>query len=269
MNARAWSVEQSASSLSLGQNTAGAAPRKLLGVEAARGIAAALVVAVHASHILADASSGYAALPLWGLFRFGRSGVDFFFVLSGFIIYYVHQADVAEHRGARAYVRKRLVRIYPTYWVVLAAYAVLLTLSPQKGMGPISLGEVVANVFLWPQQQAPILGVSWTLRHELLFYCIFGLLIFNRTVSGIVLILWAVFLVIGMSVILMLGAPLFQGILGSFVFRIFNIEFFFGMAVCQACVARNFAESRRCPYLRGGNFFRERLDGIVRAGSAQ
>lgn len=213
------------------------APRRLLSVEAARGIAASLVVTVHASHIVA--SNGYGTLPLWGLFQFGRCGVDFFFVLSGFVIYHVHQEDVAESRGARAYARKRLVRIYPTYWAVLAIYGVILAFSPQKNSSPIQLGDAVANIFLLPQQQGPILGVAWTLRHELLFYVLFGLLLLNRTLGRMVLILWAGLLILNMVATLTLGSALFHGVAGSFVFRVFNIEFFFGMAVAMLVSRRS------------------------------
>jgi exopolysaccharide production protein ExoZ len=226
-------LKRSATSPHPSRNRSSGAPRKLLGVEAARGIAAVLVVALHASHIVATASGGYGTLPLWGLFKFGRCGVDFFFVLSGFIIYHVHQEDIAGNRGVRAYGRKRLIRIYPTYWAVLAIYGVLLALSPQNGSGQIRIGELVASIFLWPQQQAPILGVAWTLRHELLFYSLFGLLLFNRTLGRIVLTSWAILIILNMAATLFLGSPPFGGIAGSFLLRVFNIEFFFGMAVAM------------------------------------
>ena len=65
---------------------------RLVGIQAARGAAALLVVFYHAGRMLSlDQYVGND--PLRGLFRFGHAGVDFFFVLSGFIIYFVHHKD--------------------------------------------------------------------------------------------------------------------------------------------------------------------------------
>lgn len=183
--------------------------------------------------MIAGLSGGYGMLPLWGLFAFARSGVDFFFVLSGFIIYHVHREDIAKGSGIRAYARKRFVRVYPTYWVVLAGYLALLVVSPEKNPGVTQLGNVVVNIFLWPRQQSPVLGVAWTLRHELLFYGLFGLLLLNRNLGRMALTLWAFLVALNMASTVALGSPLFHGIAGDLVFRVFNIEFFFGMAVAM------------------------------------
>ena len=66
---------------------------KLIGVQAARGIAALFVVLYHTGRMLS--LEQYVGRDPWGgLFHFGHAGVDFFFVLSGFIIYYVHHKDI-------------------------------------------------------------------------------------------------------------------------------------------------------------------------------
>jgi exopolysaccharide production protein ExoZ len=65
---------------------------RLEGVEAARGVAALLVVLYHAAlHVEGDVPG---SAVLWGLPHFGHAGVDFFFVLSGFIISFVHRRDL-------------------------------------------------------------------------------------------------------------------------------------------------------------------------------
>jgi len=66
---------------------------KIWGIEAARGVAACMVVFYHAArHIQQDTG----ASVLWGMSQFGHAGVDFFFVLSGFIIYWVHSKDIGQ-----------------------------------------------------------------------------------------------------------------------------------------------------------------------------
>ena len=60
---------------------------KLESIEAGRGVAATAVVLHHAS-ASANAFSGQGPQVLTSIFDLGYLGVDFFFVLSGFIIYY-------------------------------------------------------------------------------------------------------------------------------------------------------------------------------------
>ncbi len=164
---------------------------KLKGIEAARGIAACLVVALHATHLL-FAPKFYAAVPLWGVFRFGHAGVDFFFVLSGFIIFHVHRQDLQVRRRGNAwrYACKRFLRVYPTYWIVLALFGAVLIYSPYRDPAQTGIGNVIASVLLLPRLQEPILGVAWTLRHELLFYGLFGLLLLNRALGVAAFAAW-------------------------------------------------------------------------------
>src|SRR6476646_3475324 len=52
----------------------------------------------------------------------GFVGVQFFFILSGFVLTWVHH----DRGHARAFYLRRFARIYPTYFLVLAVCAVLL-----------------------------------------------------------------------------------------------------------------------------------------------
>jgi len=70
-----------------------------------RGIAAMLVVYHHANQEVIEL---YGDNALRSLFDFGDAGVQFFFVLSGFIIYYVHRRDIGgSGQLAFQYVRRR------------------------------------------------------------------------------------------------------------------------------------------------------------------
>src|SRR5579864_9480491 len=91
------------------------APRTLQSVRAFRGAAALLVLFFHASSV----STFFLHSDFWSwLFFFGYSGVDFFFVLSGFIIFLTHRADIGRSERLNAYLTKRFIRIYPVYWTV-------------------------------------------------------------------------------------------------------------------------------------------------------
>src|ERR1700757_3534806 len=98
---------------------------QLRSLQAGRGIAA-LAVAIH--HAAYATAQFVAQLPDWlaVVFHQGLLGVDFFFVLSGFIILNAHLDDAPTMAAFRSYVLKRIVRIYvpylPIVLTLIAAY---------------------------------------------------------------------------------------------------------------------------------------------------
>lgn len=179
--------------------TASHAP-KLASIEAARALAALAVVLMHATHLMrVPQFTGHVALG--GAFDFGYVGVDFFFVLSGFIITFVHHAELG--RGAQrwpSYLWKRFVRVFPIYWLVLA-----MTASPSMltrllaGRTPVSeLGadDIPGTLLLWIGGNEPAyVGVAWSLQYEVLFYLSFCVLLLHLR-GGLALYgLWAALVV--------------------------------------------------------------------------
>lgn len=152
--------------------------RTLLGLQAARGVAALLVVLYHAERALAlPQYVGHA--PWAGVTRFGHAGVDFFFVLSGFIIFHVHGSDLGRPAALPRYAARRAVRIYPAYWAATAA--LLAVAAASHGLAALPApGALLPILLLAPGGPPPPLGVAWTLTHEAGFYLLFGLAIWNR-----------------------------------------------------------------------------------------
>lgn len=104
---------------------------------------------------------------------FGFSGVDVFFVISGFIIHTLYR----DHSGLDwRFFLNRLNRIYPMYWLVtlvgIAGYTLLLG-RPLEEMGGNT--NWLTTVTLFPTEQLPLLAIGWTLTHELYFYLVYGL----------------------------------------------------------------------------------------------
>src|SRR6185437_9011418 len=113
---------------------AGGVHEKFLGIQSARGFAALAVTLFHAVHgISLDQYVGYA--PFKWFFSFAHSGVVFFFVLSGFIIYFAHHADIGQPSALPRYVWRRVTRIYPIYWVITGFVILLAIFRPGGGHG--------------------------------------------------------------------------------------------------------------------------------------
>jgi exopolysaccharide production protein ExoZ len=165
-------------------------------IEVARGIAALLIVLYHATAIV-QTPAYHGTVPWGGFFSRCGFGVDFFFVLSGFIIFHIHRRDIGKPEQAPAYVAKRLVRIYPPYWAALAFVVPIYFLRPGFGSGtetePLRL---FTSLLLLPHPEAPILPVAWSLRHEMLFYAVFGLLVWRRPIGIAAFVAWQAFVLV-------------------------------------------------------------------------
>ncbi len=147
-----------------------------------------MVLASHCGHTLGGPAN-FGAPPFGLLFQFGRSGADIFFVLSGFLIAFIHWRDIGRPERLGHYLARRVTRIYPTYWLVLAAVVpidiVTNTFYDRYG----EPWEIVKNILLLPQNDQ-IIDVAWSLCNELLFYAVFGLMIISRKLGFLVLALW-------------------------------------------------------------------------------
>lgn len=156
-------------------------------LQVCRAVAALLVVLFHLGGSFAQ-DKYFGAGGFDRLFGWGDAGVDFFFVLSGFLIATVHGKDVGHPERLARYAYKRAVRIYPTYWLIaLAVCASAWAVPALRGALP-SDPKVLAEAFaLIPQDPAiagatgsAILFVAWSLQYEMLFYLVFGCFILHR-----------------------------------------------------------------------------------------
>lgn len=139
-------------------------------LQAGRGIAALAVLLHHACNgVLKQGGE----LPQWlvTVCGYGYLGVDFFFVLSGFIIYYVNQPRQGRRGFARDYLRSRILRVYIPYLPLGIAMGLAYLALPQLASGENDWGWF-STLTLLPSTSFPALAPAWTLQHEIVFYAI-------------------------------------------------------------------------------------------------
>jgi peptidoglycan/LPS O-acetylase OafA/YrhL len=176
-----------------------------------RGVAALLVAFFHLRY-------GIVGVPLLDYyifsFRFGGRGylwVDFFFILSGFILAYRY-GNACSKLNPRIYghfIWRRFARIWPLH--VATMVAALLYLGIRNGWRYLSISAIIANLLLvhgWGRYFHPPLNFpSWSLSGEWGAYLVLPLYLF--TIGRIRRGLIHVTLVIGLYAVLIWYAALF------------------------------------------------------------
>lgn len=207
----------------------------LQSLQATRAIAALMVVAYHLG-LITQKYFGTAAF----LAPAGRAGVEYFFVLSGFIITLAHAKDVGKPERLLPYVRKRLLRIYPIYWLIfLLAFAVAFrTLE-------LTATDVAWAMLLLPAPSAPVISVAWSLQYEMVFYAVFAGFIVHPVLGLLVATAaWALLTVLTPAYLLIF----LLGVVAAIVYRRFVLSTGRSVAVAVAglgaFVAAAWVESR-------------------------
>lgn len=192
--------------------------RRLGNIELLRFAAAALVVFYHL-HIRFAERVGLLPELNEAMGMFGASGVDIFFVISGFVIA-LNVSNPAT--TASRFIRARIARIVPTYWLLTAVVAGLMLVSPSLFNTQYSLSRLVQSLFFVTDRfsnDLPLIGVGWSLNYEVFFY----LLVFVVLLFGL-----------RPRMSLLVQAVVLMALVGSGTFNSIFIEFLFGYIVYVA-----------------------------------
>jgi peptidoglycan/LPS O-acetylase OafA/YrhL len=109
-----------------------------------------------------------------------ESGVDLFFVLSGFLLFLPYARAILSGRAlpsARLFYKRRALRILPAYWTCLF---LLVVLNLSAYLTPLGLKNIAAHLVLlhdeFPPLNRTIEGPFWTLAVEAQFYLLLPLI---------------------------------------------------------------------------------------------
>lgn len=205
-------------------------------LQAGRALAALAVVVLHAKSSTAAFVAAPPA-PVAAVAEFGYLGVDFFFVLSGFIIFYTSAGRTRQPGWRRSFATSRLVRIFIPYLPVGVGMALLYALAPGVGLRDDEWGWV-STITLLPTGAPPALTVAWTLQHELFFYALaFFFLGWSRPL--LLAALWATAIAGWWLAFGRLDGPPTQSVAAILLHPI-NLEFLFGMAAAWMVLNRRF-----------------------------
>jgi peptidoglycan/LPS O-acetylase OafA/YrhL len=107
--------------------------------------------------------------------QYGYLGVEFFFLISGFVI-----CMSCWGKSPKDFFISRVIRLYPAFWAALLITVAVAVLVPYPGEGPsgITPSQVITNLTMFPGPLHTTLvqGVYWTLWVEARFYVMMGLL---------------------------------------------------------------------------------------------
>ena len=170
--------------------------KSLVSIQILRGVAAWLVVYHHYMQFF----YGFNSNSKLGQFfsDWGDFGIDIFFVISGFIMFY---SLAGSGYGAKEFLVKRILRITPVYWFYTFLIVFLSWVySKEFEYTAWNLNTLVSSLVFIPTENPsgrlgyyPILTVGWTLNLEMFFYawlslCIFAFGRFRFLVCAITLI---------------------------------------------------------------------------------
>lgn len=207
-------------------------PRRLTSLDALRGIAALSIVFWHWQHFFAiggDWQEGWSRTqePLYWLFKplyeQGWAAVDMFFVVSGFVFFWLYGEAIREKRiGGWRFALLRFSRLYPLHVVLLLLVAAMQYAFWRQNGGFFiydanDVPHFVAQLFMvqnwWPRSPQSFDGPSWTVSIEVLLYLLF----FLACRAGLQRGLHCVMIALAGGIVFWIDEHIARGIIGFFM----------------------------------------------------
>jgi exopolysaccharide production protein ExoZ len=143
--------------------------RPLLSIQYLRAVAALMVAFYHANRWA------------WRDFDIGAAGVDIFFIISGFVLW----TSISERPlSPFLFLRRRLARVAPLYWILTLAVAGGAALWPglffeaHPTPGHVFLSLAFIQHFNPVGRPFPVISAGWSLNYEMIFYLVMAAVLF-------------------------------------------------------------------------------------------
>lgn len=184
-----------------------------------------MLVVTHHSTIEA-LNAGVPATMMDFMGDFGSSGVDIFFVISGFIMVYIQHN---KNYSIKTFYLERVIRIAPLYWVLTFLYLFAHYLINHE---ILSINYLIHSLLFINQSpigahQYPVLYVGWSLEYEMFFYLIFGLSIylFNKNSNVLFITIPVITLLTAFTIFFASSLLILEFLLGMVVAHLYLIDY--------------------------------------------
>lgn len=158
-------------------------------LDALRGIAALMVVFFHFTLHRSQSKFG---------FYLGKTGVDLFFLISGFVIF----MSILKVKTTKEFIINRISRLYPTYWTGVSFAFIIVIIIALYQKGEIPFKQYFGNMTMFQHYLniENLDGPYWTLIIEMNFYIIIAFLFYFKKMHylnllGIVLSIFTLILI--------------------------------------------------------------------------
>ncbi len=178
---------------------------RLPNIQILRAVAALMVVVDHCGIETSRLAASLGQGPLFDEVPWG-AGVQLFFAISGFIMVATTASSFGSGAAAADFMRRRLIRIVPLYWLVTTGALAVALLAPRLSKAPP--GDylyIVASYLFIPYTRLggdvrPLATPGWTLNLEMLFYVVFAVALLFPRRRGLTLVFGALGLLVAAQV---------------------------------------------------------------------
>lgn len=165
--------------------------KRIIPLDGLRALCAMGVIWIHIWNSYGNPQLKLGPVDLYRAIAFLGNGVDFFFVISGFCMYLVFADKVIDTRFIFYFLKKRVLRILPAFYVAVIFYAIL----NWKLINETFLESIIANFFMFQNfsTKYEISGPFWSIATEWHFYLIIPLLFIfknNSIVKKVILLMF-------------------------------------------------------------------------------
>jgi peptidoglycan/LPS O-acetylase OafA/YrhL len=226
---------------------------KIIAFDFLRALAIIMIIPAHLSNFL---FSTYSKLGLYAFDPyFANMGLGLFIFMSGYLLYY-NNPSINSFQDIFSFYKKRLLRIFPLYWVALIAYILIfLVFAPKLHSGFVFPNA--QNVFSYSNILVHFLGLQIILApayaSPMLTLYFIGLIIAFYTVYPFIIM----FSSISKRLLLVSSTIFFGFLLVSRIFDIIEVRFFMffwifvlGIITCKESLFEKSEEIVKNPYVR-------------------